>query len=163
MVDATVWNGPLKRAYRECDAWRERALRLIDEEQPELVLIASADMYDVLDDQGRPVKDGVGGPAAGCCLGCRAGGFPARAAERASRVVVLADTPRVGYDPAECLATKAAVEDCDVSRERMVDDAYAAREAAAAASAGVAVVSATELALRGGWLPARSGSLPRVS
>ena len=60
------------------------------------------------------------------------------------RVVVLADTPRVGYDPAECLATKAAVEDCDVSRERMVDEAYAAREAAAAASAGVAVVSATD-------------------
>ncbi len=145
MVDATVWNGPLKRAYRECDAWRERALRLIDEEQPELVLIASADMYDVLDEQGRPLKDGEGGPAAAAAA-WDAGleGFLARAAERASRVVVLADTPRVGYDPAECLATRAAVEDCDASRERMVDEGYATREAAAAAAAGVAVVSATD-------------------
>ena len=145
MVDATVWNGPLKRAYRECDAWRERALRLIDEEQPELVLIASADMYDVLDEQGRPLKDGAGGPAAAAAAwDAGLASYLARAAERASRVVVLADTPRVGYDPAECLATRAAVEDCDVSRERMVDEGYATREAAAAAAAGVAVVSATD-------------------
>jgi peptidoglycan/LPS O-acetylase OafA/YrhL len=145
MVDATVWNGPLKRAYRECDAWRERALRLIDEEQPELVLIASADMYDVLDEQDRPLKDGAGGSAAAAAAwDAGLASYLGRAADHASRVVVLADTPRVGYDPAECLATKAAVEDCDVSRERMVDEAYAAREAAAAASAGVAVVSATE-------------------
>ncbi len=145
MVDATVWNGPLKRAYRECDEWRERALRLIDEEQPELVLIASADMYDVLDEQDRPIKDGAGGSsAAAAAWDAGLASYLARVADHVSRVVVLADTPRVGYDPAECLATKAAVEDCDVSRERMVDEAYAAREAAAAASAGVAVVSATD-------------------
>ncbi len=145
MVDATVWNGPLKRAYRECDEWRERALRLIDEEQPELVLIASADMYDVLDEQDRPLKDGAGGSsAAAAAWDAGLASYLARVADHVSRVVVLADTPRVGYDPAECLATKAAVEDCDVSRERMVDEAYAAREAAAAASAGVAIVSATD-------------------
>ena len=38
-------------------------------------------------------------------------------------VVVLADTPRVGYDPAECLATSADIEDCDIDRARMVDAA----------------------------------------
>ncbi len=144
MVDATVWNGPLKRAYRECDAWRERALRLIDEEQPELVLIASADMYDVLDGQGRLLKDSPGGSsAAAAAWDAGLASYLARVAELAPHVVVLADTPRVGYSPAECLATESTIEACDASRERMVDDAYAARESRAAAEAGADVVSAT--------------------
>ena len=45
--------------------------------------------------------------------------------------IVIADTPRVGYDPAECLATSAGVEGCDVERARMVDEAYAELEARA--------------------------------
>ena len=144
LVDATVWNGSLKRAYRECDAWRERALGLIDEEQPALVLVSSADMYDILDEQGRPLKDGAGGEeAAVAAWDAGLASFLARATERAP-VVVLADTPRLGYDPAECLATHAALEDCDASRERMVNEVYSAREAAAAASTGAALVSATD-------------------
>ena len=164
MVDATVWNGPLKRAYRECDAWRERALRLIDEEQPELVLIASADMYDVLDEQDRPLKDGAGGSAAAAAAwDAGLASYLGRAAEHASRVVVLADTPRVGYDPAECLATKAAVEDCDVSRERMVDEGYADPGSGSSSSGGRGHPVRDRLALRGRRLPARPGTLPRVS
>jgi hypothetical protein len=157
MVDATVWNAPLKRAFRECDAWRERALQLIDEERPELVLLASADMYDIVDEQGRLLKDGEGGAEAeAAAWDAGLASYLSRVAQRAPRVVVLADTPRVGYDPAECLATHADVEACDSSRERMVDEAYAAREASAAGEAGVALVSATE------WLcPGQSCPLVR--
>ena len=163
LVDATVWNGSLKRAYRECDAWRERALRLIDEEQPALVLVASADMYDILDEQGRPLKDGAGGPeSAAAAWDAGLASFLARATDRAP-VVVLADTPRLGYDPAECLATHADLEDCDASRERMVDDEYSAREAAAAASAGAAVVSATDWLCDETGLPDRPRFDARVS
>jgi hypothetical protein len=145
LIDATVWNGPLKRGYRECDAWRERVLQLIDEERPALVLVASADMYDIVDAEGHLLKDGEGGAAAETAAWDAAlASYLARMAERAPRLVVLADTPRVGYDPAECLATKPGIEDCDAERERMVDEGYAAREAAAAASAGVPVIAATE-------------------
>jgi peptidoglycan/LPS O-acetylase OafA/YrhL len=152
MVDATVWNGPLKRAYRECDAWRERALRLIEEEQPELVLIASADMYDVLDEQGRPLKDSAGGSSAeAAAWDAGLASYLARVAGLAPHVVVLADTPRVGYSPAECLATTSTIEACDARRERMVDEAYAARESRAAGEAGAAVVSATD------WLCEEAG------
>jgi peptidoglycan/LPS O-acetylase OafA/YrhL len=145
MIEATVWNGPLKRAYRECDEWRARALQIIADEDPDLVLVASADMYDIVDAQGGLLKDGDGGAAAeAASWDAGLAGYLGDLAERSPGVVVLADTPRVGYDPAECLATNPAVEACDASRERMVDDGYAAREAAAAAAAGVPVITTAD-------------------
>jgi hypothetical protein len=65
-------------------------------------------------------------------------------ADRTPEVVVLADTPRVGYEPAECLATSAGIEECDASTERMVDPAYIELEAAAAQEVGVDEISSTE-------------------
>jgi hypothetical protein len=59
-------------------------------------------------------------------------------------VILAADTPRLGYDPAECLATSAGIEDCDVERARMEDVDYAALERAAAAAAGAGFVSAAD-------------------
>jgi hypothetical protein len=67
-----------------------------------------------------------------------------RLAGRAAHVVLLADTPRAGYLPAECLSTHAAIEDCDAGRDRMVDEVYRDREAQAARRAGVAIISATD-------------------
>ena len=121
--------GPLKRAYRECDAWRERALRLIEEEQPELVLIASADMYDVLDEQGRPLKDSAGGSSAAAAAwdaglasylgaGRRTRSARRRAGRHAAGRLLAGRVP--GHE--------STIEACDASRERMVDEAYAARE-----------------------------------
>ncbi len=138
MIDATVWNGPLKRDYRECDEWRARALELIEAEQPELVFVSSANMYDIVDEEGRRLEDGVEETWAAALSS-----YLSSLTQRAP-VVVLADTPRVGYDPAECLASSAGVEDCDIDRERMVDAAYAELEADAVAAAGANLVSATE-------------------
>ncbi len=117
MVEATVWNYPLKRAYRECDEWRERALRLIEEDEPQLVLLAAADMYDLVDEQGGLIRDGPDGEAAeAAAWDAGLADYLAQVAERAPRVVLLADTPRVGYDPAECLATSAGIEACDTQQ-----------------------------------------------
>ncbi len=63
---------------------------------------------------------------------------------RLAPVIVIADTPRVGYDPAECLATSTGVEACATVRADMVDEAYGELEAAAAAAAGAGLVSATD-------------------
>jgi len=141
MVDVTVWNQPLKRAYRECDAWREQALVIIDEEEPDLVLVASADMYEPTDGEGRRLEDGAADAWDAGLVS-----YLGRLADHAPRVVVLADTPRVGYDPADCLASGPGIEACDADSGRMVDAAYREREAAAAQAAGVELVSAT------GWL-----------
>ena len=140
MVDATVWNYPLKREYRECDEWRERALELIDEDGTELVFIASADMYDLVDERG----DKLEGDAARTAWREGLESYLADVAEVAPRVVVLADTPRLGYDPAECLATSSGIEDCDVRSERMIDPLYQVLEAGAAEAAGVDLISATD-------------------
>ena len=59
-------------------------------------------------------------------------------------VIVIADTPRVGYDPVECLATSDGVEGCAIDRSGMVDETYRELEASAAAAAGVGLVSATD-------------------
>jgi peptidoglycan/LPS O-acetylase OafA/YrhL len=142
LVEATVWNSSLKRAYRECDEWRARVLQAVDDDAPDVVLVASADMYDIVAEDGGLLKDGAGGAAAeAAAWDAGLARSLSALAERAPGVVaVLADTPRVGYDPADCLATKPDVGDCDASRERMVDEGYAAREAAAADEAGVAVI-----------------------
>lgn len=141
MIDATVWNGPLKREYRECDQWRERALALIDEERPEIVFMASADMYEIVDEDGERIQDGSEAEPIWRESLSR---YLAEVKARAPRVVVLADTPRVGYDPAECLATSPGIEDCTALRTDMVDLAYAEVETAAAADAGTDLISATD-------------------
>ena len=157
MVEATVWNSPLKRGYRECDEWRERALELIEAEQPELVFVASADKYQLMDDDGGRLEEGAEAIwAEGLTT------YLQRMSALAP-VIVMADTPRVGYDPAECLATSDGIEDCEVRRDVMVDEPYAELEAAAAADAGAGYISATDWIcfeedcplVRGSWLTYR--------
>ena len=41
-TDHPVWNGPLKRSYSECDAWRAAALERIASERPVIVVIANS-------------------------------------------------------------------------------------------------------------------------
>ncbi len=139
MVDATVWNPQLKRGYRECDTWRERALQLIEEDHPAIIFVASANMYDLVDEAGQRIGEGAEQLWAAALHD-----YLARLVERAPDVVVLADTPRLDYDPAECLATSAGIEDCPAERSQMVDGAYAGREAVATREAGAALVSATD-------------------
>ena len=138
LVEATVWNSVLKREYRECDEWREAALELIAAEAPELVVIASAATYELMDADGGRLEEGFDEAWSEALTG-----YLRRVGELAP-VVVIADTPRVGYQPAECLATSAAIEECDASRERMVDEAYAALEGEAVSAAGAGLVSATD-------------------
>jgi hypothetical protein len=96
-------------------------------------------MYDLVDGEGRVMAEGE---EAAWDAGLAS--YLARVAERAERVVVLADTPRVGYDPAQCLAAETTVETCDSTAERMIDEDYRAREAEAARKAQVGLVSTTE-------------------
>ena len=138
MIEATVWNSVLKRGYRECDQWRETALELVEAEHPDLVLISSASTYELMDGAGERLSDGSDEAWAEALTA-----YLRRVGELAP-VVVIADTPRLGYDPAECLATSDGIEDCDIDRARMVDEAYAGLEARAAEAAGAGLVSATE-------------------
>jgi hypothetical protein len=150
MVDATVWNAPLKRAYRECDRWREHVLERLAREDVDIAIVASADMYEIIDADGHREpgersdrwRAGLASSLAG--IGRAAG-----------RVVLLGDTPRLDYDPLECLARNADIGGCDASSSGPLDRDYAALEEAAAAAAGAERISAN------GWI-CPDGSCPLV-
>ncbi|MEX1296476.1 MAG: acyltransferase family protein [Candidatus Limnocylindrales bacterium] len=138
MADGTVWNSVLRRSYRECDQWREAAYGLIEAEDPAFVLVAADGRYQLTDPDGNRLEEGHDEAwEAALTASLRRIGAAAPA-------IVIADTPRVGYDPAECLATAAGIEGCEVDRERMVDEAYAELEATAAEAAGAGLISATD-------------------
>jgi peptidoglycan/LPS O-acetylase OafA/YrhL len=138
IVDATVWNSVLRRGYRECDTWRDALRQRIAEEKPALVVVANSHPYELMDGEGSRLESGhdeAWRAALAEELAALGEGAP---------VVVIADTPRLGYDPAECLATSEGIEACDVQRSRMEDVAYAEQERAAVAEAGAGLVSAAD-------------------
>lgn len=53
----TRYNPTLRREYRECDAWREAALRRIEREDPDLIVTGSLTTYGVMEDGRRLGRD----------------------------------------------------------------------------------------------------------
>jgi peptidoglycan/LPS O-acetylase OafA/YrhL len=122
----------------ECETWRDGALRRIAAERPDLVLLAS--------NHRAPATVG-GVPVAGetAIQVMRAGAEQTISAIRATGapVVVIADTPRVPFDPAECLSRNAAhVLACAVPRDHALDLPWVEAEPAAARAAGAVFVDA---------------------
>lgn len=52
-ADTTIYNGSLRREYRECDEWRGNVLDRLREESPDLVLTSSITTYSVMEDGER--------------------------------------------------------------------------------------------------------------
>ncbi len=138
LAEATVWNGILKRDYRECDQWREAAYELVAEEQPEFVLVAADGRYELADEDGERIE----GPPGEAWQAALSASFERMG--QLAPVVVIADTPRVGYLPAECLATSSGIEACEAQRARMVDEDYAELETDAAEAAGAGLIPVTD-------------------
>ena len=98
-VGVTVWIKPLKREYRECDAWRSAVAARIAAEHPDVLVTAASRGYQVVDDAGRhPFAESLDAWRAGLTETLRNSGAGA------AHVVLLADTPRLLADPVECLA-----------------------------------------------------------
>jgi peptidoglycan/LPS O-acetylase OafA/YrhL len=153
-VNVTVWNQPLKRAYRECGPWRREVQRRVEAERPSLVIVSSARDYQIVDDAGRHPFDES--------LDAWRDGFVAmlrRLAGRAERLAVIADTPRHADDPLECLARSRSIEACPSSRDAVVDDGYSALEADAARDGGALFLSATDWLCPGASCPLVMGSV----
>ena len=134
-VNVTVWNKPLKRRYRECDAWRAEIAARIAAEHPVVLLLAASRAYQIVDDAGRhPFEESLATWRAGLLWSLTDG------ADGADRVVLLADTPRLVEDPVECLAATGAVDACATPYETLVDAAYLELEASVAQEAGASLV-----------------------
>jgi hypothetical protein len=150
MVDVTVWNSALKREYRECDDWREAVLDRLRGEHVTIAFVANADMYEVVDEEGHRAPDDQRERwEAGLASSL------ARIGQEVGRLVVIGDTPRLGYDPLECLATHADLAGCDTASSGKLDPAYAAVESDVAAAAGAQRIAVD------GWI-CPDGSCPLV-
>ena len=82
------YNDVLGRVYRECPAWRGRALGALGRLHPDVTFVASSNGYDV------PLGDWQSGTRA----------FMASVARHSARTVLVAGIPVAGVDVPSCLA-----------------------------------------------------------
>jgi peptidoglycan/LPS O-acetylase OafA/YrhL len=137
----TVWNTTMKRAYVECDQWRERVVERITIEQPDVVIVASSHPYPVPGDGAAAPPDGGTALAAGLAATVD------RLTPLAGIVALIGDTPKWDLDPPDCLS--AHLDDvlaCTESRTSMVDADWLAGERTIAADHGARFVDPTDWA-----------------
>jgi peptidoglycan/LPS O-acetylase OafA/YrhL len=91
---------PSGREYRDCDTWRDYALRRIErDERPRLVIAATSAHYTVVSDGRRLDRDaGARALAAGYAPTLR------RLASSVPKVAVIADPPRPPFDAPTCVS-----------------------------------------------------------
>ena len=155
-VDVPVWNGPKKREYRECDAWRTNALARIAAEHPAIVFMAGYHVYDFFDGDTRTtVADDLTAWGAGLSRMIES------VSGSAGHVILMADTPQLAVVPDECLGSnRDAVERCEQAKADVVDTAYAAMEQSVAAATGAQLMSLTDLICPGTTCPLIFGTTP---
>jgi hypothetical protein len=155
-VDARVWLENKKRRYRECDAWRQYALERIASESPTLVFVAGYHLYELMR-EGERVPLAEDPTAWADALSRTIGAIQATGAQ----VILVADTPRLGLDPTECLAEhRDAVEACHQAAADVVDAGYAQLERDVAAATGARLLSLTDVICPDGTCPLVFGTTP---
>ena len=138
-VDHPVWNGVLKRAYPECDAWRAAALRRISSEHPALVVVANSKFasFEIGGRQATLQETADGWPKA------LANMLRALSAS-ATHVAVIGDTPQMATDPADCLSAHPKdARACARPRSEAVDWGRLAADRGAADATGAIFIDPT--------------------
>jgi peptidoglycan/LPS O-acetylase OafA/YrhL len=120
----------------ECDTWREATLARISADRPALVILSA-------NHRAPPVANGIAlsGAEAWAAMGAGAARTIARLQSSGARVAVLADTPQIPFDPADCLSANADhTIRCAIPRDQALDLGWLAAEQAAAESSGATFV-----------------------
>jgi hypothetical protein len=140
-VDVAVWVASVKREYRECEAWRERAFERIGREAPALVVVANSRVATLL-------VDGTRVDATEATEAWNAGLRQTleRVRQVGADVLVIGDTPRAAVDPPACLSRHPDdVLACATETAMAVDRSWLAGEAGVAAAAGARFLDPTDL------------------
>jgi len=154
-ADVTVWNGIVKRAYTECDAWRDAAFARIEAEHPALVVTSNSWRYQIMVDgvaSAVGTHDDLWDGALARTLN--------RLSQTAGAVALIGDTPRSSTDPPVCLS--AHLDDalaCATPFTKAVNPARLRADARIAADAGAAFVDPTDWICRTDPCPAIIGRL----
>ena len=134
----TVWNANFKRAYDECDRWRDAAVARVGAEHPDLVIVGSSHPYTSAAGNGPAPADG------GQALETGLSQTLERLRPLATAVVLIGDTPKFDADPPDCLSQHLDhVLACAEPRAQVVDTRWLGIEAGLAAGAGAAFVDPT--------------------
>jgi hypothetical protein len=137
----TIWNTNFKRAYDECDRWREAAVARIATEHPTLVIVGSSHPYPSAGSGGPAPADGGRSLEAGLAQTLD------RLRPLAGAVVLIGDTPKFDVDPPDCLSQHLDdVLACAEPRARTVDAAWLRVETSLAERAGAVLVDPTDWA-----------------
>lgn len=88
IVDADYFYPRLGRTYTECRIWRERAVQRLQLLQPELLIVANSENYELTQEQWQQGLHRM---------------LPALA-DSSGKLVILRDTPTPGFTAANCLA-----------------------------------------------------------
>ncbi len=137
----TVWNTNFKRAYDECDRWRDAAVARVQAEHPQLVIVGSSHPYSSAGSGGPAPPDGGRALAAGLAQTLE------RLRPLATAVALIGDTPKFDEDPPDCLSQHLDhVLACAEPRTQTVDTAWLGVEAGLAAQANASFVDPTEWA-----------------
>ena len=99
VASTEIFSGKLERPYRECDEWRGDALRRIEEEEPDLVVVSTSPRHKLMR-EGEPLE----GPERVAALEEGYVETLERLRATGARVVVMAEVPRPPQDPRDCVA-----------------------------------------------------------
>ncbi|MEU4652974.1 acyltransferase family protein [Streptomyces sp. NPDC023723] len=153
-AEVTMWATQLKRAYTECDTWRESALRRIAAEEPALVVTGARATTPVSSDGQRL------GETAGAELTEEGYAKTLRRLTGAgARVLAFADNPHPGQDVPSCVSgAMDSLADCATAKSDALGFEQVG-EVAAREVGGASVIDATSMLCRGGECPAVIGSV----
>jgi peptidoglycan/LPS O-acetylase OafA/YrhL len=148
----TVYSRTLRREFTECDEWREAAVRTIAELRPAVVVVASTHTYVGESESGGPgVAPDVWRSGVRQTVSTLAGG--------GTRVLVMRDNPRAGFDVPLCMSRAAwrgrdPVAECSFPRTTPLRRQVAALEREAVAGVpGVSFVDLTRSICTGDTCP----------
>ncbi len=147
VADVPVWERRLRRVFDECLEWRSAVAKRIRNTAPEIVFVGITRDYELWDN-GRVIqtKDAMGYWRQQLTALLQA------LEEDAGRVILLAETPYLNFDPVDCLADD-SIANCDPPKSLVVDRDYAAIESSAAQDAGASVLSVNDLLCPGSTCP----------
>ena len=142
-----------RKPYKQCDAWRKSAFKLIDKLKPDMVMVASTSEYDLKSmpyDLSQRATSIPGAPAIADTL--------RRVGRSAGQVVLLNDVPKHTQDPVACLLqhpddVTACATPRDVAMRPQMVEAYRG----AAEDAGATFVDPTPLVCPGDPCPVVDG------
>uniref|UniRef100_UPI002A816AF7 acyltransferase family protein n=1 Tax=Streptomyces sp. CRN 30 TaxID=3075613 RepID=UPI002A816AF7 len=154
-AEVTVWAGQLKRAYTECDDWRETALKRIEAEKPAMVVTGARATTSVADGDGARLGDTASAERTeeGYAKTLR------RLTGTGAKVVTFADNPHPEPDVPSCVSgAMDSLVDCATAK----DDALGFEQVGEVATAevdGASLIDATSMFCRDGECPAVIGSV----